>query len=130
MARKLSAVLISLSLTLSGCYTAGMIEKRGFMSEGFAMPPELGNPPDNPSIIVRISPLANGTSAGAAHGARAGADVGNVATTMGGGDPLSAIVGLGVGIVASGLVRLQVPSAMGKLRRLGKHRMTSTPSCC
>lgn len=95
--------LVMTSVLLGGCSTAGGLEKRGFMSEGFGMPMALGQAPDNPSILLSVRPLGSGTNSGKFAGANSGADVGRIASSVGGNDLASIAVGVGVGIVGAGI---------------------------
>lgn len=116
---KILAVVLA-SVVLGGCSTAGGLEKRGFMSEGFGMPMALGQAPDNPSILLSIRPLGSGTNSGKFAGANGGADVGRIVSGVGGNDLASMAVGVGVGIVGAGIGA--VAGAFGDTKAAAKGR--------
>lgn len=118
MLKILAVVLIP--VVLGGCSTAGGLEKRGFMSEVFIMPAQLAQPENNPSVILGIRPLGEGTNAGKFYGAGSGADLGVIASSINANDPLSMALALGVGIVGSGVGAVAGAFSDGKAASAGK----------
>jgi len=98
-----SVAFIILVIITSGCATKSSLEKHGFLAEHFLLYSDLGQAPNNPSIILDMRPLSSGTNSAGYAGARAGADLGSTAVTIGGGDPVSIAVGLGAGIIGAGV---------------------------
>lgn len=101
MKKMVSIAVVVISALLTGCATKGSLEKRGFVADGaFLFPADLAQAPENPAVIMSVRLLGDGTNSAGYAGSRM-ADIGRFAG--GGGDLPSAVVGLGIGIVAAGV---------------------------